>query len=164
MTSACNMILVDTNVWLDYCLPFRAGHAVALQLVQRCWESGTQMLIAATSTKDVFYITVADMKRNAKAQGVELTPSASEAIVQTAWALIDNIMQVATPLGIDTGDVWLAQRCERVHGDLEDDLLIAAALRCKADFIVTNDKELIIDSAAPAVTPQRLLELLGWDG
>ena len=36
MTSACKMILVDTNVWLDYCLPFRAGHAVALQLVQRC--------------------------------------------------------------------------------------------------------------------------------
>lgn len=161
MTSACKMVLVDTNVWLDYCLPFRAGHPVALQLVQRCWESGTLMLIAATSTKDVFYVAVADMKRNARAQGVELTPDASAAITQTAWALIDNIMQVATPLGIDTGDVWLAQRCERIHGDLEDDLLTAAALRCKADFIVTNDKEFIVDSTAPAVTPQRLLRLLG---
>lgn len=161
MSNAPQTILVDTNVWLDYCMPQRAGHRVALQLVERCWEAGVLMLIAATSTKDVFYIVTHDMKRNAAAQGADLTPQASAAITRTAWALIDNIMQVATPLGIDTGDVWLAQRGEHVHGDLEDDLLVSAALRCGAGCIVTNDKQLIVDSLAPALTPQRLLELLG---
>ena len=161
MSNLPKLVLVDTNVWLDYCLPMRPGHKTALDMVGSCWRLGTQMLIAATSTKDVFYVAAQTLKRQIAKGGSAVDAGTASAINQIAWDLIENINHVATPLGIDTGDLWLAQRHEAIHGDLEDDLLIAAAQRANVDFIVTNDRQLMIDSPVAAITPMHLLDILG---
>ena len=39
-----------------------------------------------------------------------------------------------------------------VHGDYEDNLVVACAERCKARLLVTNDEKLIKHASVPAMT------------
>ena len=45
-------------------------------------------------------------------------------------------------------------------GDFEDDLIIAAARRANADYLVTNDKELALHSPVVALDPMTMLAVL----
>lgn len=152
---------MDTNVWLDYCLAERAGHRDAMRLVDVALAGDIGLLVCATSLKDVFYIVARSLKLRVNAETGVVSPQDAAAINRITWALIDNICSVAAPASVGPGDVWMAQRHEDVHGDFEDDLIIATALRTKADLLVTNDKALIVDCPVAAVTVQRALALLG---
>lgn len=51
--------------------------------------------------------------------------------------------EIATAVGCDQSDVWLARKRRRLHGDFEDNLVLSAADRAKADLFVTNDEQLL---------------------
>lgn len=58
-------IVIDTNVWLDYYLGFRAGHRDAVELLDTANELGIAMLCAVTATKDLFYLIAAAQRADA---------------------------------------------------------------------------------------------------
>ena len=59
--------------------------------------------------------------------------------------------ELAIAVPCDYTDVWMAQKQRRLHGDFEDDLVIAAAMRVKADLLVTADKALLLHAPVAAV-------------
>ena len=139
--SAINLILLDTNVYVDLYSGIREGHRDALRLVNLARTCDTNLLFSAPSAKDVYYLVAADLKRLSRAEnGGVLTEQAAAAANEMAWGCVSNMIEIATVVGCDQSDMWLAQRHKHVHHDFEDDLVIAAALRSKADFIVTKDE------------------------
>ena len=46
-------------------------------------------------------------------------------------------------LPVDLSDVWLAGTYRELHRDFEDNLIAAAATRCGADILVTNDEQFL---------------------
>ena len=137
-------ILLDTNVWVDYYSSPRRGHASAISLVDAATRAGADLLYAVPSTKDLFYLVAADFKAWTRGQrGGELTDGQAAAATELAWGCLDNMTQIATAVGCDLSDVWLARKRKRLHADYEDNLVLAAAERAHADLLVTSDEQLL---------------------
>lgn len=69
-------------------------------------------------------------------------------------------MASATAVPLDSSDLVESRRLHQVHRDLEDNLVIAAALRAKADYLVTNDRKIIKHALVPSLSPADMLHLL----
>lgn len=61
---------------------------------------------------------------------------------------------------LDT-NVWFARKYKCVHEDFEDCLVLAAAQRAKADFLVTSDEALLRHAPVTALSVDDLLALVG---
>lgn len=154
-------MVIDTNVWLDYFLGFRAGHRDAVELLNIANELEIAPLCAATTTKDLFYLISADFKRAYRcSHGGALTPEGAAAASEVAWACLKNLEEIATVVGCDQSDVWLARVQRSLHEDYEDNLVIAAVQRADADWLVTNDETLVRHSPVAALTCQDALAYL----
>lgn len=137
-------VLLDTNVWMDYFEGGRAGHADARAVVNSAFESGANLLYAVHSAKDVFYLVAGTYKADyRRAHGGTLTHAAAAAATEMAWGCVGNMCEIATAVGCDQSDVWLARKRKRLHRDFEDNLVLSAADRAKADLFVTNDEQLL---------------------
>ena len=155
-----NGLLLDTNVWLDYLMPDRAGHSEAFRLVDFAARTEMPLLIAAHSLKDLYYLFWQIGKARNRDEG-KLTPeAASESAREAAWAATALIAEHATVIGSDASDAWLALKLKGAHLDYEDDLVIAAALRAEPRFLVTSDRTLIAHSPVATVTPGDALHYL----
>lgn len=64
---------------------------------------------------------------------------------------------MATCVGADESDIWLAKKNHAIHRDFEDDLIIAAVQRADADYLVTSDIELIKHAPVATLSPQDML-------
>ena len=145
-------LLVDTNVWLDMEFGERGGWPTEFLIAARLADA--RMGIAAHSLKDVYYLIQRRIKLDDQRQGgVDPQRSASAARI-AAWAVVEHILEVAEVVGSDYMDAHLAMKHRRVHDDYEDDLIIAAAMRMKADLLVTSDQALIKHAPIAALTPQ----------
>ena len=82
------------------------------------------------------------------------------AIQEIAWSCIDNLDEIATAVGVDQSDIWLARKYRTFNSDFEDNLILAAAKRASADFIVTSDQALLTKATVAALTPQDMLNFL----
>ncbi len=159
MSEDAKLILVDTNVWLDYFIPNRAGRADAIAFLRGACEAGADLLYAAASSKDLFYLIASEHKAWFRREHGELTHEAASAATGLAWDCLENLSELATPVGCDLSDIWLAKKHRALHSDYEDDLVIAAALRAKVDLLVTNDAALC--SHAP-VAAMGVVDALGY--
>ena len=153
-------MLLDTNVWLDYYLPWRGGHAAARQLIERALEDDRTLAYAVSTAKDVYYMVAAEHKRAERAAAGSLSESAVQAATVTAWGCINNMQEIACSLPLDHTDVWMASKQRALHGDFEDDLLIAAAMRGKVDHLVTNDETLLRHCPVAALNVTDMCRLL----
>ena len=110
---------------------------------------------------DVFYLAFIDVKRLLCGQGSdELVAKAARS---TAWEYVNGMQEIATAVGADNSDVWLASKWESLHGDIEDNLVLAAAKRAQADYVVTSDRQLLSHAAlagVAAVSPEDMLAVL----
>ena len=68
--------------------------------------------------------------------------------------------EIATAVGADDSDLWLACKYKPTLGDLEDNLVLAAAERAQVDFIVTGDEQLICKSTRNVYMPADALSFL----
>ena len=154
-------LLLDTNVWLDYYLGWRRGHAAAVELVMRACEQDADLLYAAVTSKDVFYQIGAELKRHARAvnAGV-LDEPAAQAAGEAAWACVEHLDEIATVVGCDLSDLWLARKQRALHADYEDDLVIAAALRASPTCLVTSDEALLRHAPVAALCVEDAAKLL----
>lgn len=137
-------LLVDTNIWLDYFIPERANHKLVLQFIQKAIEADAELLYAAISAKDIYYQFAKDRKMKARLENNgTLSPEDSHTINVIAEAVIKNLSQIATGVACDSSDIWLAQKYCTQHSDFEDNFIVTAAQRAKADYLVTNDEKLL---------------------
>lgn len=146
------MILLDTNVWVDSYLGERPFHKNALSLMSNALDGGITLLYAVTSVKDVYYQVAMAVKQEARRENQgSLSQADAMAANAAASACVETMMDVATAVGLDASDVWLARKLQANHPDFEDNFVIAAVMRSSADFLVTNDQKLLLHSPVPTL-------------
>lgn len=153
-------LLIDTNIWVDHFLKNRAGSSVATALLQSAVTHGVTLLYPIGSIKDVYYLLRTGYKALARELCGDLGESAARAAEGTAWDCTRTMRDVATAVGADESDLWLAEKNHALHRDLEDDLVIAAAQRSGADYLVTVDKELRHRAPVATLAPEDMLVVL----
>ena len=153
-------LLIDTNIWVDHFLKNRAGSSVATALLQSAVTHGVTLLYPIGSIKDVYYLLRTGYKAPARELRGDLGESAARAAEGTAWDCTRTMRDVATAVGADESDLWLAEKNHALHRDLEDDLVIAAAQRSGADYLVTVDKELRLRAPVATLAPEDMLTVL----
>lgn len=153
-------LLVDTNVWLDYYLPERKGSKVAADIVSFAFEYEYPLLYPTAIAKDVFYLIASTLKQTSRSEKGGLSHSDAETATEVAWACVNNMREQATAVGADESDLWQACNLRSIHNDLEDNLIVAAAQRANATYLVTNDETLIKHAPVATLTPGDALKLL----
>lgn len=155
-------LLVDCNVWIDAYAATRPRHDESLGFVNRALESGAALMYGASKLETVFYVLSAEVKRVTRMQLGAVSERDALCAQEFAWGCVNNLCGIATAVGVDQGDLWLARRYRVYHADLEDNVLLAAAQRSEADYVVTWDKGLLRDATAVvrAVTPRTMLAVL----
>lgn len=160
MMSLPSAVLLDTNVWIDSCIGTRAASSESRQLLCMCARREIPVCLSVTSLKDIYYQVGAELKREHRATGEALTEAAALAIEEVSWQSIASIVDQATVVPADTSDITVARYFHQVHRDFEDDLILAAAERSGADYLVTSDKKLRARAPVAALTPADMLTLL----
>lgn len=155
-------LLVDCNVWVDSYLVPRKRHEESLAFINEALEAGSTLLYGASKLETLFYVIRADAKRIILGQKDRLSEQDADFALQFAWGCVNNIYDIATAVGLDQGDLWLARKYRVYHPDLEDNVLLAAVERTRADYLVTWDEKLLRDAAAlvRAVTPTTMRAVL----
>ena len=158
------MMVLDTNVWLDAFLPTREGHSVAKALIARAQACDIALLYPVHTLPDVFYLMFVGTKHELRQLYQGRDEVIAAAARTTAWECVNTMREIATAVGANQGDVWLACKAEYLHNDVEDNLVLAAVRGSKADCLVTSDKELLAHAAlacVAAVSPEDMLSALG---
>ena len=153
MSEKAITMVVDTNVWLDNYLHNRDGYEAARNFFNLVSSLDIRPLYSAATLKDVFYIIGSSLKTEIRYEGSKLTKGDALSIREIAWACVENMRELGTAVCVDEADLWLACKYRRLHGDLEDNLVLAAAERVHADYLVTSDTQLIRKSTVAAFTP-----------
>ena len=120
-------MLLDTNVWLDYYLPWRSGYEKARQLIECALEQNQTLAYAVPSIKDIFYMTAAEYKNVERATTGALSESAARAAAATAWGCVNNMQEIACAVPLDHTDVWVEKDGEQVNGKSIMSLMMLAA-------------------------------------
>ncbi|MBM6952908.1 type II toxin-antitoxin system VapC family toxin [Enorma phocaeensis] len=139
MSEAISMLL-DTNVWIDLFDGNRPMHLRAQALLSKAIEHDAEVFFYVTSVKDLYYTLSRNLKQQARRDHGAVLPEDALSSETIAWACVQSVQELAAPVGIDFSDVWLAGMYRELHRDFEDSLIAAAATRCKADVLVTNDE------------------------
>ena len=153
MSASNPLIIVDANVWLDNYLPHEYGWSAATDFFNVARSANAAILYPASILTDVFHVIQNRLKADTREQSGTLTKGDAVAIREIAWACIENMRELGTAVGVDEADLWLACKYRRLHEDLEDNLVLAAAERVHADYLVTTDAQLIRKSPVAAFTP-----------
>ncbi|MBR3157486.1 MAG: PIN domain-containing protein [Atopobiaceae bacterium] len=152
-------IMVDTCVWVDNYCPDHVGCKAARSFFDQALSLEAELLYAVHACKDVLYVLEHEFKRAAKRELGSIDESQARAARSAAWACMRNMCELATAVGADGSDVWLAEKYRRIHSDFEDNLVLAACKRANANYLVTNDKSLIAHADVLAKTPRQMSEL-----
>lgn len=156
-------MLCDTGVWLDYFLGNRARHELARTFVDKCEQGGVSLLVSPASLNDFFHLCQLELRQAILKATGDFTPQQEKAARDVAWADLDNLAELATVVTADASDVWLARTHRQVHADFEDDLVVAAAQRAKADFLITNDEQLLRHAPVAALSVADAIKVLDAD-
>ena len=136
------VLMLVTNIWLDLYLEYRPGHGAAKALMDFAEDENMTKAYASVAAKDMFYVICSEMKRLAREEKGGLSQADALAARSVAWGCVRNMIQNAVAVPVGEPQVWLASHYEDLHGDFEDDLVLAALETSKADFFVTNDEVL----------------------
>lgn len=158
MDNCC--LLLDTNCWLDYYVPSRPNAQQTCDLIRYAFVHDAKLLYPAAIAKDVYYLIALEMKRCIHEEQGSLSQSAAALASESAWSAVNHMRENAFAVSIGQADVWYAAKMRPVHGDFEDNLVLAAAEQAKATFLVTNDQQLIAHAPVAALTPGDALKAL----
>ena len=160
MANVPSTVLLDINVWLDNYLPGRPSSPDSRALIDWLGRQDAAILFPITAPGTVFYVIQQALKQAARLDGAELRQEDAEAIRAAAWACVENMAELGTPVGADGSDLWLACKLRPAHADLEDNLVLAAAERARADYLVTGDAALLGKPTVPTMTPGDFVQLV----
>ena len=137
-----SLVLCDTNIWLDYYLGARRNHELVREFIIEGCRQGLSFMVPSSCLGDFFYLAQVEYKRALREVYGQLDDSQAMAAQASAWANLEHLLEFATVIGIDHGDTYIAMKYRALHGDYEDDLVIAAALRANVGCLVTDDEKL----------------------
>ncbi len=144
-------LLIDTNIWIDAFDGDRKQHMRAHVLLDTAFERGVTLAFAVSSLKDVYYALSSALKHQSRTVNGVLSEEDARSAEAYAWACVQNMQEIATPVAVDVSDVWLAGKFRSQMHDFEDALVAAAASRCHADVLVTNDERFLRHSPVNAM-------------
>lgn len=150
-------LLLDTNVWIDNFFEGRPKSKEARALITTAIKQNIPLFYSAGTIKDFYYLVSLQLKRDISNA---LSETNAKAISEISWKLLDTLHELGTAVGLDESDIWLAKKYRSIHGDFEDNLIIAAAQRANVTYLVTNDKKLILHAPIAALTPKAVIELI----
>ena len=136
-------VMVDTNVWVDVVLNRPQFAPDSKGAIMACLKEGDEVLIAATSLKDVFYFAT-------KSAGAE-----------AGYRTIELILDVATCAQVDSIACKSAIPLERP--DYEDGIVAACALAEGADAIVTRDERAFGTLGIRKYSPGEFISARGFE-
>ena len=154
------IILVDTNVWLDAFFPYRPHAQEACDFIDKAISLGYNLAYPVHALKDLFYIACREMKLRVGRNKKAISEQDVQAIRSIAWSCVDYVRDVAAAVGADESDAWLACKYRSLNDDLEDNFVLAAAKRARTAFLVTSDETLLRKATVEAHTPADALALL----
>ncbi len=153
-------LMLDTCVWINSQIGTNSGHEQARKLIIMALKQDARVGIAPHSLTNVFYIVHRHLRRlEATTRAISSERSAAAA-KETAWGIVNNIMEYAEVVGTDGSDARIAALHKSVHDDFEDNLVIAAARRMRADLIVSDDLAFVKHCPLPAMTAEDALRWL----
>ena len=144
------LLLVDTNGWVDYFLGRQYDVSDTVEFFTFVRTHDVSVVYPVHILKDVFFFVQKELKARARAEG-RLDEAAVLSIRKLAWACVQTMRETAVAVAADESDVTMACTYREIIGDLEDDLVLAAAERVHPDILVTYDKQLL-RSAPVAIT------------
>lgn len=153
-------LLLDTNIWLDNYIDGRPSSECSRKLIDFALGRRIALFYSVTSLRDTCFNVAMALKREARVERPVLSESEITAINEIAFSCIENMHEIATAVGADESDAWLALKLYSVHHDIEDNLILAAAERSGASFLVTNDLRLIRHANCVAMTSEDMLVYL----
>lgn len=160
MTADQPVLLVDTNVWVDGFDGSRPASKDAMALFAYADAHHMTLAYPAASIKDVYYALALAMKRKCREEHGSLTEAQALICNEYAWACVNSMRDIAVAVPVGEPQVWLACHYKDLHGDFEDDLVLAALETSKADFLVTNDETLRKKAPAGAFSAADMLTYL----
>ena len=145
-------LMLDTCIWINSQIGTNSGHEAAWKLIVAARRRGMLLGIAPHSLSTVFYVVYRYLRRFDADNDSIAHKDAAAAAKETAWGVVNGIMDYATVVGADGSDARIAALHKSVHDDFEDDLVLAAARRMQADLIVSDDLEFVRHSPLPIMT------------
>ena len=153
-------LMLDTNCWLDYYIPNRPRGAQTRELIRYAFVHDIKLLYPAAIAKDVYYLIDLETKRFIRSAQGKLTQNAAALASEAAWSAVNHMRENAFAASIGQADVWYAAKLRSVHEDFEDNLVLAAAERVRATYLVTSDEQLLRHATVAALTPEKALAAL----
>ena len=138
-----NRTYIDTNIWLDVLLDRPLFVEESKSALAACIDCGIELLYAATSLKDIFYL------------------AERSAGPDSAYKAIDVVLGLSRIAQIDSDICSQARRLERP--DYEDGIIAASALAEQVDAIISRDEHAFNNLEMPKYTPLEFIELLGYE-
>ena len=148
--------LVDTNVWIYYLMASEPHYEEILRFFEAVDQRGGTLLFAPTTLKDVFFLIPRILRREALAAGQPEETS----FTPVAWACVRTMTEIAVAAPLALPECDLAWMLRTRHGDLEDNLVIAAAETCNADYVVSYDRDMLEHFSPACITPEQANQLL----
>lgn len=136
-------VMVDTSVWMDVVLgrPMLADESRGA--IMACLERGDDVLIAASSLKDVFFF------------------AAQSAGTDAAYRAVELVLTIASPAQVDGTICKEALALGRP--DYEYGIVAACALAEGASTIITRNEHSFSDIGLAKRSPGELLSELGYE-
>lgn len=153
--------MVDTNVALNYAL----GNEITVDEIRRfldtCVDKDVDVLLAATSLKDMFYIMPRVYRRQLSRNNAGLSQRELDSRIRDAsWQAVRDAMMLYGIVSVDQDVCEDAMELRRHHPDFEDNLVMAAADTVLAKYVVTYDEQLIDHFPGMCMTPKQVLAWL----
>jgi predicted nucleic acid-binding protein len=159
MSAGKPIVLIDTGIWLDLFLLDRPGRKDAQALIRYALNDDIPLAYASHSALDVYAKAGICAKRFFRESG-QLTDAQARVARTFAWDCAARMREVATPVPADVSDFYFAEKFRPLHGDFEDNLVLAACSRAKANYLVTTGKCLLRHADISAKVPTEMLSLL----
>lgn len=151
--------LVDTNVWIDFFIDRGRNHDDAVAFVLASQERGIPLFTPIEGTKDVFFAVACELKRLQRKEKGAITEQFANAAEEAAWSCLSTLRKHSVIVAADANDMIEAMVQRSNHGDYEDNLVVAAAMRASATHIVSSDAKFQRHSPVPCVSIAEALDL-----
>lgn len=157
-------LLVDSNVWVDYYVGSSPRHNEASECLRACVVQGAMLYTSVVTVKDVFQLIVRRTKKELCSEGIEIDGRRSAAILELGWSCVRDMRELSIIVPVGDREVLYAEAWRDDHGNFEDDLILAAAKRADADYVVTSDVQLLKHAPRICITLERAGVLLSTFG
>lgn len=135
------IVLIDTNIILDVLCTRSGLYEASARVMKLCEIGRISGVISALTVPNIVYI----MRKELDAQRTR--------------EIIEKLQLILTVADLKASDINKAISLD--FKDIEDALQSACALRVRAEYIVTRNIKDFSGSGVMAISPERLLEVMG---